>query len=160
MLWVCFSCLKKYRENGQVIRSIITWRIIRWVVTSLWAMGVVFSLFQSGGKNKPAVPILGLTFHKTTEKVTIPLRAWLILLLILTMLQGSRISGEAWPVFEVRESGGFFLSLTCRSLKLCWMRVYSALLHRRGFFDNCKRILRWKDLGGKIAFSVEQETTI
>ena len=28
------------------------------------------------------------------------------------------------------------------------------------FFDSCKRILRWEDLGVKIAFSVEKETTI
>lgn len=62
----------------------------------LWKL--FFPLCQSGGKNKPAVPMPGLTFpilscggsqaqaHMVTEKVTIPLRAWLILLLILKVL--------------------------------------------------------------------------
>lgn len=64
----------------------------------LWK--VFFPLCQSGGKNKLAVPMPGLTFpifscggsrakaHMVTEKVTIPLRAWLIFLLILKVLQG------------------------------------------------------------------------
>ena len=130
----------------------------------LWKL--FFPLCQSGGKNKPAVPIPGLTFpifscggswakaHTVTEKVTVPLRAWLILLLIPRCYRGQGFL-EKLDLCLLSGKVGDFHSLYLQvSEVMCGLEfILHCFVSMAGaFFDSCKRILRWKELNVKIAF--------